>query len=197
MGARCSLRVYSNKGYYGKQPTFDKLSFAIIKTRTLATIKTGEIDITKIQYGNCNEVLNKGDSLDGQIKFKTQRRWDISIWDGMPSSVLQTKEVRQAMTMAFNREEMIKSVFSGLETHNRSFAQQSECYDKNVKLWPFDLQKAAAKLEETGWKDTDGDGIETKLSMGQGSVQFQPFGLWQSMNTTLANIYREDCYRLV
>lgn len=199
------LEFTRNKRYYGKRPTFDKLSFAIIKDQNAwpRKLKTGEIDITKIQPEQYRtEVLNKKGKLLGtdKIKFKEQPTLGYFYlgWNA-DRPFFRQKEVRQAMTMAFNREEMIKSVFSGLgKLTTGPFAQQSECYDKNVKPWPFDLQKAAAKLEEAGWKDTDGDGIRDKVIDGT-KIQFS-FNLlvYGSSNeyTTLANIYREDLLQI-
>ena len=44
-------------------------------------------------------------------------------------------------------------------------------YDKTIPGYAFDLEKAAALLEEAGWKDSNGDESETRWSTVR-SVEF-------------------------
>jgi ABC-type transport system substrate-binding protein len=48
-------------------------------------------------------------------------------------------------------------------------------YDQTILPWPFDLKRAAALLDEAGWRDTDGNGIREKVIDGK-AVEFN-FGM--------------------
>lgn len=68
--------------------------------------------------------------------------------------------VRQALNYAMNFEEINEGVFLGtglqMATHSRP---DDWAYPQDLQPYPFDLEQAAALLEEAGWVDTDGDGV--------------------------------------
>lgn len=73
------------------------------------------------------------------------------------------KRVRQALTMLCDRETMRETVWEGLaQTVSAGFFPGSAAANPNIQPWPFDPIKAAALLDEAGWKDTDGDGLRDK-----------------------------------
>ena len=73
------------------------------------------------------------------------------------------KRVRQALTMAINRESIVEGVLLGLGTvTDTPYKPDTYWYNPNVKKFPYDPEKAKQMLAEAGWKDTDGDGILDK-----------------------------------
>ncbi len=73
------------------------------------------------------------------------------------------KRVRQALTMAINRESIVQGVLLGLGTvTDTPYKPDSFWYNQNVTKFPYDPEKAKEMLAEAGWKDTDGDGILDK-----------------------------------
>jgi peptide/nickel transport system substrate-binding protein len=80
----------------------------------------------------------------------------------------KSKIVRQAMTLAINRSRIIAQNLNGMGMEiTGPFAPNSSAYDRSIKPWPFDPQKARELLEEDGWYDSDGDGIIDKLVDGE------------------------------
>ena len=195
------IELKRNETYFGEQANFDKVRFFVVKDQNAypRKLKTGEIDITNLQAEQYRtEVQNaKGHILGNEkIKYKEQPTLGYFYlgWNH-DTPYFKEKAARQAMTLAFNRQQIIDSVFSGLgKLTTGPFAQQSACYDDTVKPWPFDLELAAKKLAEAGWKDSDGDGILDKVVDGQ-KIPFEFSMLVYGGSTeyeTLANIYRED-----
>ena len=81
----------------------------------------------------------------------------------MKHPVLADRRVRQAITYAIDREEMLKAFFGGRGTLiSGPFAPGSWAYNLDVQPYPFDVAKARALLEEAGLRDTDGDRIVEK-----------------------------------
>ena len=82
--------------------------------------------------------------------------------------LFRDRRVRQAMTYLTNREQLVKSVLSGLgQVVDSPIYYFRPEYDKSLKSYPFDPAKALALLTEAGWKDTDGDGILDKMIDGK------------------------------
>jgi peptide/nickel transport system substrate-binding protein len=72
------------------------------------------------------------------------------------------------MTYLTPRKQIVESVLFGLgevvDSHIYLFRPE---YDKTLKTYPFDPQKALALLREAGWRDTDGDGVLDKVIDGE------------------------------
>lgn len=76
---------------------------------------------------------------------------------------LFSKGVRQALTLAINKQEIIQTLFEG-------FAQEANgpllpfvwAYDEELTSFPYDPEAARRLLKQEGWLDSDGDGILDK-----------------------------------
>ncbi len=79
-----------------------------------------------------------------------------------------SKKVRQAMTMAIDRERIIRQNLNGMAIEiTGPFLTTSPSYDSSIQPWPYDPSGARMLLEEEGWYDSDGDGIIDKEIDGQ------------------------------
>ena len=73
------------------------------------------------------------------------------------------KRVRQAISYAINKDEIISGVLLGLgKPATGPFKPETWAYNGNVKIYNFNRQKAKDLLKEAGWQDTNGDGILEK-----------------------------------
>lgn len=73
------------------------------------------------------------------------------------------KRVRQAISHAINKEEIISGVLLGLgKPATGPFKPGTWAYNGNVKIYNFNPQKARELLAEAGWRDINGDGILEK-----------------------------------
>ncbi len=71
-----------------------------------------------------------------------------------------TKEVRQALSMAIDRQEIVDTLHFGYSSVSHSpFPSNIWVHNKNIEPWPYDRQRALELLASQGWTDTDGDGI--------------------------------------
>ena len=106
----------------------------------------------------------------------------------------QDKRVRQALTLALDRQRLIDEAFLGLgELHPGPFAQGHLGHDPSIVARPFDLRAARALLDEAGWIDSDGDGVRDKLIQGRRVALAFELLLYQSPEwMRAASIYRAD-----
>lgn len=189
-----------NERYFGEPPAFDKVITLIVKDQNAwpRRLRARDLDYTLIQPEQYRtEVMEAKGPLLGQKGIKLGRHGELGYfylgWN-QDTPYFGDKRVRQAMTMALNRQDIVDNVFNKLgHLTTGPFPTSNPCYDKSIQPWPYDLKAAAAKLDEAGWKDTDNDGIRDKVIKGR-KVPFE-FTLvtYGSSNewTTIASIYRE------
>jgi ABC-type transport system substrate-binding protein len=200
--AGVKLEMEANELYWDGPPPFDRHRAIIVKDQNAwpRKLKAGEIDITQLQAEQyATEVKeNKTGVYLGNEHIKSDVHDTLGYfylgWN-LDKPMFADKRVRQALTMAFNRQGIVDSIFHGLgEVNSGPFAMQTDCYDTTIEPWPFDLAAATAKLAEAGWTDTDGDGILNKTVNGE-KVDFSfTLLMYGSSNeyATLSEVYRED-----
>ncbi len=68
---------------------------------------------------------------------------------------------RRAVSMAIDRDGMVRSVFygDGVKNWSTSTAGNKQWYTPEVKAWDYDPDQAKKLLASLGWKDRNGDGI--------------------------------------
>jgi peptide/nickel transport system substrate-binding protein len=153
------------------QPYLDRLKFRVINNfdAALIRLKSGSLDYM--------EVLQPVQHVRGteSQRFKQDfRKYEYYAptytyigWNN-DHPIFRDKRVRQAMTYLTHRKQIVESVLFGLgevvDSHIYLFRPE---YDKTLKTYPFDPQKALALLHEAGWRDTDGDGVLDKVIDGE------------------------------
>jgi len=106
----------------------------------------------------------------------------------LKNPLFKSKKVRQALTMAIDREAIIKGVLLGLGTVSTGpFVPSSWAYNPAVKPFPYNPAKAKEMLKEEGWWDHDGDGIIDKDGV--------PFSF--TIVTNQGNIQRKKCAEII
>lgn len=79
----------------------------------------------------------------------------------------KSKKVRQALTMAIDRQRIIRDYLHGMgEEITGSFYKYSPSTDPSIKPLPYDPRQARILLEQEGWFDSDGDGVIDKVIDG-------------------------------
>ena len=200
--AGVKLELEANDLYWGEPPAFDRVLFSTVKDQNAwpRKLKAGEIDLTQLQPEQYATEVK--DNTTGVYLGNERIKHDVHDTLGyfylgwnLDKPKFSDKRVRQALTMAFNRQGLVENIFHGLgEVTSGPFGQQTSCYDQSIKPWPFDLEAAKAKLAEAGWTDTDGNGIIDKVIDGE-KVDFEFTMLIYGSSTeyaTLAEVYRED-----
>jgi len=77
--------------------------------------------------------------------------------------LFQDKRVRQALSYAINKDELVAGVLMGLgQPANGPYKPGSWPYNPDVNSYPYNPQKSAQLLSAAGWRDSDDDGILDK-----------------------------------
>ncbi|HEX2225836.1 MAG TPA: ABC transporter substrate-binding protein, partial [Candidatus Binatia bacterium] len=159
---------------YGKegidQPYLDRHKYRIINNMdaALVTLKSGSLDemgLTPIQHvrGTSSERFTREFA---KYEFFAPNYSYIGWNNDHP--IFGDKRVRKAMTYFTNRRQMVKSILFGLgEVVEGPIYFFRPEYDKTLPSYEFDPAKGLELLKESGWSDTDGDGILDKMIDGR------------------------------
>lgn len=209
------IRLERNDDYIGEKPAIREIVYPIYtdQQQTVLKLKAHELSVGGLMPGQYrDEIQNYEKSgqkppgspfFNGNIQHQTI---DAAVfyyigWNA-DKPMFADKRVRQAMTMAFNRQQVIDSVFAGLgKIATGPYLPGTPYNDPGVKPWPFDLARAKALLKEAGWEDTDGDGLlDKELHPGDGKRTPFTFSLLiygtSKEYASMANIYRDDLLKI-
>lgn len=163
--SRDRVILEANPNYFEGRPYLDRYVVRVIPD--LATmfleLKAGGLDLmglTPIQY--------KRQTDDRFFREDYRKyRYLANAYTYLGYNLLEPKfkdrRVRQALSYAIDKEEIIKVVMLGLGVPATGpYKPGLWFYNPDVKKYPFDPAKALALLKEAGWEDRDGDGILDK-----------------------------------
>ncbi|MFB3925310.1 MAG: peptide-binding protein [Syntrophales bacterium] len=157
--------LVSNEDYFEGRPYIDGYVMRIIPDMATMFLELrakgiDRMDLTPLQYTRQTE------SPFFKKNFHKYRYTSFSyvyLGYNLLNPLFSSKEVRQAIAYAINKDEIIQGVLLGLGTAATGpFKPGTWVYNPNVKQYPYDPQKARELLAKAGWRDTDGDGILDK-----------------------------------
>lgn len=156
-----------NKDYWGGRPYLDKVVFKMIpdQTVTLNTFIKGDLDVEDSL--NPLQWTKETNSPEFERKFRKLKFFTRSYgyigWNENGNPFFGDKRVRQAMTYALKRQEILDKILYNLgEICTGPFYPLSWAYNTTVKPYPYDLDKARALLDSAGWKVNPADGMRYK-----------------------------------
>ncbi len=91
--------------------------------------------------------------------FNLRARGDTTL----PHPLFADREIRRALTLATDRQQMVQSVFAGLaKVPPGPMPLLWATWDSTLRVLPFDSAAAGRLLGARGWRDHDGDGVRDK-----------------------------------
>lgn len=135
---------------------------------TITAMKAGQIDVAA--RINPSMFLEFKESESGKAFDFLTPEFPFFSYMGLNSkrSHLADKRVRRALAHLTDVDEIIKTVQKGMAVRYATpFPTNVDYTDKTLPVIPFDIEKAKVLLAESGWKDSDGDGIVDKMIKGK------------------------------
>ncbi len=192
-----TLEAYPD--YWGGKPHIKKFIMRIVPDEATAFLEmlNGGIDaigcwlhgqLTPEQFTKQSQTSKFKDYYNA---YRTNSLIYIYIGWNEKNPLFKEKKVRQALTMAIDRESIIQNVIYGLgAVANGPFPTQSWANNPKIKPWPFDQAKARKALKEAGWK-TGSDGMLYRMVNGvKKSFEFK-------LLTNQGNVMRERIATIV
>ncbi|MBL8746133.1 MAG: hypothetical protein JNK58_07235 [Phycisphaerae bacterium] len=164
------LLLVRNERYWAptaRTPPIDRLRFISVPDNgtRLIELEAGRGDMmrsTPEQHASRSADPTFAERFDSLAWTNMRSGYTILAWNGGPRRGKPTPfadaRIRRAMTLALDRERINRDFYEGLcEVATGPFPKWQA--DPSVTPWPFDLDTAAALLDEAGWTDTNADGV--------------------------------------
>lgn len=143
-------------------PKVDRIVFEITREpqAQLAKLRSGQAHLV--------EFLTPSDiaSVEAEEHLRTESyitRFFFFITWNTSRPLFQDTTVRQALTLAIDRQAIIETLYYGYASMSYSpFAEDTWAHNKEIEPWPYNPTRAKELLAEAGWSDNDGDGILDK-----------------------------------
>jgi peptide/nickel transport system substrate-binding protein len=152
----------SNPDYFEGRPYIDGYIYRIIPdpATMFLELKAGGVDwmgLTPIQYRRQTNYPG----FDREFRKYSYLPFSYTyLGYNLLSPLFRDRRVRQAISYAIDKEEIIKVVLLGLgEISTGPYKPGAWYYNPLVKRYPYNPERAKELLREAGWGDSDGDGI--------------------------------------
>ncbi|MCU6794321.1 ABC transporter substrate-binding protein [Paenibacillus sp. WQ 127069] len=147
------VQLAANSSYYRGTPKIKEVVVKVMPAANMvAQLQSQEIDMNAGQGpGNIPpkewETIKKMNHVQ-TTEEPTRRYNSIEI----NTTKIPDKRVRQAMAYAINREAIVNQLMKGIgEVQNGPYAVSHPYYDKDIKKYSYDPEKAKQLLKEAGW----------------------------------------------
>jgi dipeptide transport system substrate-binding protein len=144
------IRFKKNPDYWGEKALVDDLVYAITPDPTAR--------YSKLKAGECHFIIAPRPAdlpeiqKDATLKTSSQSGLNIAYWAfNVTKPPFDKKEVRQAMNMAIDKATIIRDVYLGAgQAAINMIPPTLWGYNKDVKDYPYDAEKAKAMLKAAG-----------------------------------------------
>jgi peptide/nickel transport system substrate-binding protein len=166
--------IVRNERYWGSQKApLESLRFKVITESVAALVgfRNGDGDMLSPSSSQYSELRSNSDFLTDNAIYKWVNMrsgngfigWQCGRRGGPPDgqwTPFHDKRVRRAMTMALDREQMIREIYAGVGVVSTGpSSPSSPASNPAIMPWPYSLDEARALLKEAGWDDLNKDGV--------------------------------------
>jgi peptide/nickel transport system substrate-binding protein len=155
----------ANKDYFEGRPYIDRYIYRIIpdSSTMYMELKAGAIDLmtlTPVQYARQTSSKSFTSRFN---KYRYPSSSYLYMGYNLRHPLFKDKRIRQAMTAAINKDELIQGVLFGMgQKAYGPIVPGRWAYNSAVKDIGYDPKRAAELLAQAGWKEKNSDGILVK-----------------------------------
>jgi peptide/nickel transport system substrate-binding protein len=153
--------LVANDDYFEGRPNIDRVVYRVIPDQStmFLELQAGGLDfmgMTPIQYTTQTDTPAFKKNFN---KFRYIAFGYTYLGYNLKKELFKDKRVRQALSYAVNKQEIIDGVLLGLgQAASGPYKPDSWVYNPNVIQYGYDATKAKQLLATAGWTDSDGDG---------------------------------------
>ncbi len=163
--AMAEVQMKKNENYWGGEPKLDTVDLKIVDDQDALNmaLQNGEIDLVAQMPAAGTSLFMDNDEF--VMDSVTSTRTNFLMYN-LNSTPLQDVNVRNALSMAIDREAFAEVIFNGFAEPSYGVFASALSYGGteglDLAVSAFDPEGAVALLAEAGYEDTDGNGIVDK-----------------------------------
>jgi len=149
----------SNVDYFEGRPRLAGIVFKIVPDSTVRLLELSQGNIHLLQNDIPPDLFPFLEKR-GNLKIIRKEGTTFSyVGFNLEDPILKNKKVREAIAHAIDREAIIRYILKGLASlAGGILSPYNWAYEGDVKLFKYDRTRAIKLLDESGFKDPDGDG---------------------------------------
>jgi peptide/nickel transport system substrate-binding protein len=159
------IELISNPNYFEGRPYIDGVIHKIIPDMAtmFLELRAGNIDSMNLEPTQYLRQTDTPKFRENYRKYKYLAFAYTYLGYNLLNPKFRDKRVRQAITYAIDRKEIIDGILLGLgEIATGPYKPGTWQHNPDVKPYPYDPEKARKLLQEAGWTDVDKDGVLEK-----------------------------------
>ena len=149
-----------NPTYWDEEvPRLERVVVRIVPemTNLLAQLRSGDVDF--VEQVPAREATSLDEAEDVEVLEYWSRQYNYIAWN-TTRELFSDPEVRRALTMGIDRQEIVDTLWFGrARVASSPIISSVWAHDASLTPWPHDPAEARRILDARGWRDTDGDGI--------------------------------------
>ena len=152
----------SNRDYYEGRPYIDRYVYRVIPDNSTMymELKAGTLDMMGLSPIQYQRQTNTPKFLARFNKYRYPAFAFTYLGYNLRHPLFSDRRVRQALTSAINKEEIIRGVLLGMgQVSHGPYKPGTWAYDSHIKDFDYNPERARRLLAEAGWKETNSDGI--------------------------------------
>ncbi len=191
--------VTENPYYYGKKPSFSKLTFLFLsEDAAFAAAKAGNVDIVSVPATLGNEKIDgmqlvQLESVDNRGVMLPFVPSGETTEDGLPigNDVTADVAIRKAINLGIDRQALVEGVLNGFGSPAYSVVDQLPWWNESTIINDNNIEEAKRMLEDAGWKVKD-NGIREKEDIEASFTLLYPAGdqIRQSLSLAFADMMK-------
>lgn len=163
-----NVRLEANPDYWGGTPNISRVQVKIVADNSTrqAELMSGGVDLA-YNSGFDPETIR---ALSGRSSMQVVQNEGVNI-DYLAvnlgsQSELSNPKVRQAIAYAIDRKVIIDRLLRNQATRADAILPTKHwAYEKNVMAYDYNIERAKQLLDEAGYPDPDGDGLQVRFSL--------------------------------
>ena len=155
----------SNHEYFDGRPWINRYIYRIIpdSSTMYMELKAGAVDLMNLTPVQFARQTTSSDFTSRFNKFRYPSSGYVYMGYNLRHPTFKDKRIRQAITAAINKEELIHGVLFGMgQKAHGPIVPGRWAYNPNVKDIAYDPKRANKLLAEAGWKQRNANGILVK-----------------------------------
>jgi len=159
--------LHRNDGYWGRKPDIARHVFRFIRNDLAAmqALQAHRIDVmipSPEQFAQASTDSSFAAEHRAVAYPSCWAPYMFIVWN-LRQPMFADRRVRLAMTYLVDRRTVVDRFMEGQgRVVTGPFCADGPQADPSIRPWPYDPARGAALLDETGWIDTDGDGIRDR-----------------------------------